>query len=38
MATVKKTSSKKEIIDDVIIMNHFMIDVLENNEEPKNIS
>ena len=37
MATAKKTSSKKEIIDDLSIMSYFMTDVLENNEEPKNI-
>jgi len=37
MATAKKTSSKKEIIDDDKIISYFMTDVLETNEEPKNI-
>ncbi|WP_445452664.1 TetR family transcriptional regulator C-terminal domain-containing protein [Flavobacterium sp. 25HG05S-40] len=37
MATAKKTSTKKEIIDDSKIITIYMNDVLLNNMEPKNI-
>ena len=37
MATAKKTSTKKEIIDDSKIISIYMNDVLLNNMEPKNI-
>jgi len=37
MATTKKAASKKEIIDDYKIIYHYMNDVLQNNQEPKNI-
>ena len=37
MATTKKASAKKEIIDDSKIIFHYMNDVLQANEEPKNV-
>lgn len=37
MATPKKASAKKEIIDDDKIIAHYMKDVLLHNEEPKNV-
>ena len=37
MATTKKAKAKQEIIDDTVIITHFMNDVLQNNEEPKNV-
>ena len=37
MATTKKAKAKQEIIDDKLIITHFMNDVLQNNEEPKNV-
>lgn len=37
MATTKKASSKKEKIDDFVILSNFMNEVLLQNEEPKNI-
>ena len=37
MATTKKATAKKETIDDYKIIYHYMTDVLENNQEPKNI-
>jgi hypothetical protein len=37
MATTKKVATKKEIKDDNYIIEHFMNDVLQHNEEPKNI-
>lgn len=37
MATTKKATSKKIIKDDNYIIEHFMNDVLQHNEEPKNI-
>ena len=37
MATTKKASAKKEIIDDNKIISQYMNDVLLHNEEPKNV-
>ena len=37
MATTKKASAKKTILDDYVIISNFMNDILVNNEEPKNI-
>lgn len=37
MATAKKTSAKKEIVDDHKIISYYMNDVLLHNEEPKNV-
>lgn len=37
MATTKKASAKKEIIDDNTIITQYMNDVLQHNEEPKNV-
>ena len=37
MATTKKASSKKEIIDDSKIISYYMNDILLENDEPKNI-
>ena len=36
MATTKKAKVKTAIIDETLIITHFMNEVLENNEEPKN--
>ncbi len=37
METTKKTTSKKKLIDDNAIISKYMDDVLEKNEEPKNV-
>lgn len=37
MATTKKAQAKHEIINDTVIISHFMNDVLQQNEEPKNV-
>ena len=37
METIKKTSSKKKMIDDTSIISKYMNAVLEKNEEPKNV-
>ncbi|MDN3677882.1 TetR family transcriptional regulator C-terminal domain-containing protein [Flavobacterium paronense] len=37
MATAKQVKTKKELIDDIQIISLFMNDVLEHNEEPKNV-
>lgn len=37
MATTKKASGKKEVIDDDKIISYYMNDVLQHNEEPKNV-
>jgi hypothetical protein len=37
MATTKKATIKKEMIDDNKIIYHFMNEVLETNQEPKNV-
>ena len=37
MATTKKAQAKQEIINDTLIISHFMNDVLQQNEEPKNV-
>lgn len=37
MATIKKSTAKKEVIDDFKIIYHYMNEVLENNQEPKNV-
>ena len=37
METTKKTASKKKLIDDNAIISKYMDDVLEKNEEPKNV-
>ena len=37
MATTKKASAKKTILDDYVIISNFMNDILVHNEEPKNI-
>lgn len=37
MATTKKAKVKTAIIDETLIITHFMNEVLENNEEPKNV-
>ena len=37
METTKKTTSKKKLIDDNTIISKYMDDVLEKNEEPKNV-
>lgn len=37
MATTKKASTKKVLVDDYVIISNFMNDVLVHNEEPKNI-
>ena len=37
MATTKKAKATTEIIDDTLIISHYMNDVLHNNEEPKNV-
>ncbi len=37
METTKKTTSKKKLIDDNAIISKYIDDVLEKNEEPKNV-
>lgn len=37
MATTKKTAKKTNLLDDDKIIGYFMNDVLQNNEEPKNV-
>lgn len=37
MTATKKANAKKEIVDDLLIITHFMDDVLQDNEEPKNV-
>ena len=37
MATTKKAQAKHEIINETHIISHFMNDVLQQNEEPKNV-
>ena len=37
MATAKQVKSKKELVDDIQIISLYMNDVLEHNEEPKNV-
>lgn len=37
MATTKKASAKKDILNDDTIISHYMNDVLLHNEEPKNV-
>lgn len=37
MATVKKTSTKKEIMNEDKIISYYMNDTLQNNQEPKNV-
>jgi hypothetical protein len=37
METVKKTTAKKKLIDDNVIISSYMNSVLQNNEEPKSV-
>lgn len=37
METVKKTTAKKKLIDDNVIISNYMDSVLQNNEEPKSV-
>ena len=37
MATTKQAKAKKDLIDDNQIISFYMNDVLEHNEEPKNV-